>query len=274
MKKIGHLRLIIQILSLILFNLGVISAMETGVVAPAFYCHGCPAASFGCPIGVLQNFAVDRTLPYYAIGSLGLFGLVLGRFWCGWVCPFGALQDLIIRLRRNRDVINLPPFPWLKYLSLLGILLAAGLLAEAAFCKVCPSGSLFAAIPHELFPSESAPGDVILFQPSDEPDIGTFFYVHLATLAVSLVLFVVIARFWCRYLCPLGAIFGAFNRVSVLKIRLDGSKCTGCKRCLSNCPAGFTEVESIGSSSDCIQCGKCINSCPTNALSISASLRA
>ncbi len=273
MKKIGNLRLITQILSLVLVNLGFISALETGVVAPVFYCHGCPAASFGCPIGVLQNFAAERTFPYYALGSLGLFGLALGRLWCGWACPFGALQDLIMRLRRRKDVIKLPPFPWLKYLSLVGIMIAAGIIAETAFCKVCPSGSLFAAIPHELLPSESTPADVILFQPSQEPQIGTFFYVHLATLALSLVLFVIIGRFWCRYLCPLGAIFGVFNRISILKIRLDESRCTGCKKCLSNCPASFKEVESIGVSSDCIQCGKCIESCPTKALSISASLR-
>lgn len=240
-------------------------------MAPVFYCHGCPAASFGCPIGVLQNFAVDRTFPYYAIGSLGLFGLALGRFWCGWACPFGALQDLFIRFRRHKDFIELPPFPWLKYLSLLGIMLAAGILAETAFCMVCPSGSLFAAIPHELLPSKSS--DVVLFQPSKEPSIGTFFYVHLATLAVSLVLFAIIGRFWCRYLCPLGAIFGVFNKVSILKIRLDKSRCTGCKQCLSNCPANLKEPESIGTSSDCLLCGECINSCPTNALAISASLR-
>gem|GEM_PF-5804153 len=80
-------------------------------------------------------------------------------------------------------------------------------------------------------------------------------------------------RFWCRYLCPLGAIFGVFNKVSILKIRLDKSRCTGCKQCLSNCPANLKEPESIGTSSDCLLCGECINSCPTNALAISASLR-
>jgi len=210
LKKIGHLRLTIQILSLILVNLGFISVLETGVVAPVFYCHGCPAASFGCPIGVLQNFAVDRTFPYYAIGSLGLFGLALGRFWCGWACPFGALQDLFIRFRRHKDFIELPPFPWLKYLSLLGIMLAAGILAETAFCMVCPSGSLFAAIPHELLPSKSS--DVVLFQPSKEPSIGTFFYVHLATLAVSLVLFAIIAGSGAGICAPSALSLGSSTR--------------------------------------------------------------
>ena len=260
MKKIGSLRLITQICSLVLVNLGFISATETGVVAPVFYCHGCPAAAFGCPIGALQNFIAVEMFPYYAMGSLGLFGLTLGRFWCGWVCPFGTLQDLIIRIRHRRDLINLPSFPWIKYLSLIGILVSAWLAMDTLFCKICPSGSLFAAIPHR-------------FVSSGEFDFGTFFYVHMATLAVALTLFVIVGRFWCRYLCPLGAIFGTFNRVSILKIRLDKSKCTNCKQCLSNCPANFKDPEDIGTSSDCIQCGKCIGECPTNALSISASLR-
>ena len=88
-----------------------------------------------------------------------------------------------------------------------------------------------------------------------------------------LILFYLFGRFWCRYLCPLGAIFGLFNRVSILKVKLDTMKCTNCKVCLSNCPVNIKKVDDIGKSSDCIQCAKCISECPTEALQVSASIR-
>jgi len=260
LKRIRISRIAVQAFSLLLLNLGFISILETGVVCPAFYCYGCPAASAACPIGALQTFTAVRIFPYYILGSLGLFGLLLGRFWCGWVCPFGTLQDLIMRLRHRRDAVNLPSFPWTKYLSLIGIIIAAWITLDTVFCKVCPSGSLFAAIPHR-------------FISADDFSFGTFFYVHLATLGVAIILFVLIGRFWCRYLCPLGAIFGLFNRISLIKVHLDKSKCTECLQCLRNCPANFSKLEDIGTSSDCIQCARCISECPTDSISIAASVK-
>ena len=259
MMKLGNLRLATQFLAIIIVNLGFTQTLKTGALCPAFFCYGCPWAAFACPIGTLQNFTAVGMFPYYAIGTLGLFGLTLGRFWCGWICPFGTVQDLILRVSRRRDLLNLPPVPWTKYLALIAIMVTAWLTADAFFCKLCPSGSLFAAIPHRFVSSEF--------------DFGTFFYVHLITLAVAIILFVLVGRFWCRYLCPLGAIFGLFNNVSILKVKLDMTKCTECKQCLSNCPVNFKEIKDIGRSSDCIQCGKCISECPTNAIYISTSLK-
>ncbi|MBM3132408.1 MAG: 4Fe-4S dicluster domain-containing protein, partial [Chloroflexi bacterium] len=108
---------------------------------------------------------------------------------------------------------------------------------------------------------------------SPEFDFGTFFYVHLITLGITVILVLLIARFWCRYLCPLGAIFGVFNRVSLVKIKLDHSQCTGCEECLRHCPGGIKKAEDIGNGTDCTQCAKCVEACPSEALRISASLR-
>ena len=262
MTSIGKIRLSTQILTLILVNIGIFSFLETGVVCPVFYCYGCPAAGFACPIGSLQNFVAVReelrVFPFYVIGSLGLFGITLGRFWCGWACPFGSVQDVVMRIRRRSDIANLPPVPWTKYLVFIGIFVAAWIALDTLFCKVCPAGSLFAAIPHRFI--------------SPELSFGTFFWVHIATLVVALITFYFIGRFWCRYWCPLGAIFGLFNRVSFLKVKLDVDKCNNCEKCLGVCPTSIQKPEDIGNATDCIQCGKCIDSCPVDALRISVSV--
>jgi len=259
MNKLGKIRLATQIAALVIVNLGFTQTLKTGALCPGFFCYGCPWATFACPIGTLQNFTAVGMMPYYAIGSLGVFGLLLGRFWCGWFCPFGTVQDIVMRLRHRGNVATLPPVPWTKYLSLGGILLAAWIFSETVFCKVCPAGSLFAAIPQRFT--------------SPELNFGTFFYVHLGTLAVAILFFVLVGRFWCRYLCPLGAIYGVFNRVSLLKVVVNKNRCNDCKQCLSVCPVGIQEPEDIGHSTDCIQCGKCISECPAQAIRVSASLR-
>ena len=272
MKSIGKIRLSTQIFTFILVNIGILSVLETGIVCPVFYCHGCPAAGFACPIGSMQNFIAVREelrlFPFYLLGSLGLYAVALGRFWCGWACPFGTVQDLFIKIRGRKNIPHLFTVPWTKYVVLVGLLIAAWIALDSLFCKVCPSGSLFAAVPHQLIPSASDSQG----QPLIEQTIGTFFWVHVATLVVAIFSFILIARFWCRYLCPLGAIFGLFNRVSFVKVTLDDSKCTGCRQCLDVCPTRIEEPEHIGNVTDCIQCGKCVEACSADALKISASI--
>jgi len=253
------LRWATQFLALVLVNIGFVQVLKLGIPCPFFYCYGCPAAAFACPIGTFQHYAALQQFPFYALGAVGLFGLALGRFWCGWGCPFGTVQDLVMLVRRRGDAFKLRRVPWLKFLVLAVIILLAWIFVDTLFCKVCPAGSLFAAIPHRFVSSELG--------------FGTFFYVHLATLAAVLVAFFLVGRFWCRYLCPLGAIFGAFNPVSLLKVKVDFSKCRRCEDCLKVCPAGIETLEEIESCTDCTRCGRCIDSCNNDALKISASFR-
>jgi ferredoxin-type protein NapH len=255
----NKLRRSTQFLSLIIVNLGFTPAFKIGVVCPSFYCYGCPWATFACPIGVFQTYAALDVFPFFAIGMLGIFALVLGRFWCGWACPFGTVQDLVTWVRRRRDFVDLPRFPWMSFVVLIGAIIAAWVAADTLFCKVCPAGSLFAAIPHRIASSELS--------------FGTYFYVHIGTLVMALIAFVLVSRFWCRYLCPLGAIFGVFNRVSFLKVKADPANCTHCGDCLKVCPVKIEEPEDIENSIDCIRCAKCVDACPTKAISISPSIR-
>ena len=251
--KLKNKRRLTQIIALVVSNLGFFPILKTGFVCPFLYCYGCPFATFGCPIGIIQNFIVYRQIPWFAIGSLGVYGTLLGRAFCGWACPFGALQDLLNYLRSGKS-FRVKPFWYTKFIVLFAVLGAAWYALDTVFCKLCPSGSLFGAIIFRLrYPTYTS----TFSQP---------FYIHMFTLILTVVLALLISRFWCRYLCPLGAIAGAFNKVSIVNISLDADKCKKCNACLDACRMGITKLEDIGNSTDCILCGRCVEACPTKAL--------
>ncbi len=75
---------------------------------PLLNCYACPSALLSCPIGTVQHFMAARTVPFYALGTLSVVGVSVGRMTCGTLCPFGALQDLLFKLR----VRKVPVPPW------------------------------------------------------------------------------------------------------------------------------------------------------------------
>lgn len=250
--KLRDKRGLTQVAALVASNLGFFRILQTGFVCPFLYCYGCPFAAFGCPIGVIQNFITYGQIPLFTIGSLGVYGTLLGRAFCGWACPFGALHDLLSYLRGSKN-FKIRPFWYTKFIALFVVLGAAWYAMDTVFCKLCPSGSLFGAIPFYV-------------QNLGIP-VGKPFYIHMFTLALTIVLALLISRFWCRYLCPLGAIAGAFNKVSIVNISLDEKKCKKCFVCLETCGMGIIKLKDIGDSTDCILCGRCVEACPEKALS-------
>lgn len=138
--KISSIRRIVQIIILLISNIGFTSTLKTGIICPFLYCHGCPFAFLACPIGILQHFTALRQISVFTIGSLGIYGVTIGRAFCGWACPFGALQDLISYFRRGRVKVAYHTFT--KYIVLLGVIASAWITTDTLFCKICPSGSL------------------------------------------------------------------------------------------------------------------------------------
>ena len=208
----------------------------------------CPDTStVSCAFGELQRtlsfdltYVMNDVLLPTLLASLGMLliaGVVFGRAFCGWACPFGAFQDLLGSFRKRSR--RLRPFTYSKFAMLLIVMILAWVTLDTFFCKLCPAGSLFAAIP--------AP----FFDPSLR--LGVFFFVHIATLILTILLVLLFSRFWCRYLCPVAPI-GVFNKLSILTISVDSTKCTECLSCLEDCPMGIDKVSDIGSSSDCILC--------------------
>jgi len=223
------------------------------VPCPGLNCYSCPAAVLACPIGGLQHYAADRRVPLYLGGALGLIGLTTGRFTCGWLCPFGFLQDLLHRLPVKKWSPRYQ-LRWLRFAVLaVLVLLLPFLTGEQWFSRLCPAGTLEAGIPW-----------VLLSGPVRD-QAGGLFALKLATLAAFLGWMTVTRRPFCRYFCPLGAIYALFNRVSLFRVSFNAAACGGCERCRQACPVEIdppTEVNSMR----CIQCLECVRACPGGAL--------
>ena len=236
------------------------------VCVPGLNCYSCPGALGACPIGSLQAELAAREIrfPLYVTGLLLAFGALFGRFVCGFLCPFGLVQDLLFKIRTKKiGAFKLDrPLRYLKYvvLAVLVILLPA-LIKNAAgvsspwFCKlVCPSGTLFAGIP------------LILANPSLRAVIGFLFSWKMAILILILGLSVFLYRPFCKYLCPLGAAYALFNKAAFYRLQLDEAACTHCGACARVCNMRVDPTKTPNDM-ECIRCGDCVKACPAKALS-------
>ncbi len=243
------------------------------VCVPGLNCYSCPGALGACPIGSLQAVLGDRNhwFSFYVVGFLLLFGAVLGRFVCGWLCPFGLVQDLLHKIPFPKKLKRLPSdrvLKYLRYVVLVGFVIILPLTAldvvgqgSPWYCKyICPSGTLFAGIP------------LVASNPALQSALGWIFNWKVAILVVLLLLSVVVYRPFCRYLCPLGAIYGLFNPIAFYRYEVDSEKCVDCGLCARACGFGIRANETPNST-ECIRCGQCIKACPHGAICSTLSRR-
>lgn len=237
------------------------------ICVPVLNCYSCPGALGACPIGSLQAVlgGANHRFPFYVLGLLMLFGVVLGRLACGLLCPFGLVQDLLYKIPAPKLKVQKKvdrPLRWVKYIVLvfMVVLLPAFAVTETGitppyFCKyLCPAGTLGGGVP------------LLVKNPSLRALAGALFSWKVLVLAVVLAACVFIPRAFCRYLCPLGAFYSLFNRFSFFRMRLDKNKCVGCKKCEQVCPMGVEVTKGINGA-ECIRCGRCKEACSVGAVS-------
>ena len=274
-KKLSHegKRTFIQLLFAAFFNgyaagffKGSIFQGKTKILCvPVLNCYSCPGALGSCPIGSLQAVISSRKyrFSFYVLGLIMLFGLVLGRLVCGFLCPFGLVQDLLHKIPVKKIKVNEKADRVLRYLKyvvlavlviLLPILIRDDFnMGETWFCRlVCPAGTM-AGIP------------LILANPVLKSIIGFLFSWKMCLLLIVLISSTLIHRPFCRYLCPLGAIYGLFSRFSLYQMQLDKEKCIGCGKCEQSCPMQVKCTKDINTA-ECIRCGKCKAACPVHAI--------
>ncbi len=233
---------------------------------PGLNCYSCPGAVGACPIGAMQAVigSWNFKLAFYAAGFLMFVGALMGRFVCGWLCPFGLFQDLLhkipfpvkIRTFRGDRLLRKLKYVILMVFVILLPMFLVDILGQGApyFCKlICPAGTLEGGIP------------LVLLNRSMRNAVGWLYAWKNVLLAVTIVLSMVIYRPFCKYICPLGAVYSAFNRVSVFRYRVDEEKCTGCGICERVCKMQVNPVEDANHP-ECIRCGVCKKSCPVKAI--------
>ena len=229
---------------------------------PGLNCYSCPGAVGACPLGSLQgSFSAGKSTLFYVGGILLLYGILFGRLICGWLCPFGLIQELLYKIhapKLKKSPVTLL-LSYLKYVLLVVFVFIVPILYALrdtplpAFCKyICPAGTLEGGI--SLLANKVNASYFSMLGP-----IFTWKFLLLVSIVVGSVF---VFRLFCRFLCPLGALYGLFNRVSLFGIKLERDKCVDCNRCISHCKMDIRHVND----QECISCGECRDVCPTGAI--------
>lgn len=269
-------RKIIQLYSALLFNAN-LKGFKTGVIyqgnvknlcCPGINCYSCPGANTACPLGSLQNAmtSTDKSTIFYILGIILLYGLLAGRWICGWLCPFGLIQELLYKVktpkvRKSKITRALSYFKYVVlvfFVFIIPILYSLRNTPVPAFCKyICPAGTLEGAM--GLLSNKVNESSLRMLGP-----IFTWKFLLMVSIIVGCVF---IFRLFCRFLCPLGLLYGFFNKISIFGIKLDKPKCVDCGKCISKCKMDIRHVGDV----ECISCGECIDVCPTKAISFKGS---
>lgn len=224
---------------------------------PVLSCHSCVLAWFACPVGVFVHYSGYHIFPFMALGMTLLLGVLIGRLLCGWVCPFGLLQDLLYRLPGPK--FELPSWTAnIKYAVLvLLVFLLPFLFTEQtwfSFCRICPASALQVTLPNLLQSSFSG--------------FNTAAAVKIAILLLVLAGAVVSSRSFCKTLCPIGALLAPLNFISLWKIRVPTQNCVSCGKCETACPSQIAPSSRIAQNLppnralDCVVCHECQTTCP------------
>ncbi len=311
-RRFFSIRNWVQLASTVALN----SSLSGGIAAkwfclPVMNCHACALAWTACPIGVLIHYSGYRIFPFFVAGLLLLFGALVGRLFCGWVCPIGLVQDLLYRIKSRK--LELPRRAgWIKYavLALMVFILPFlfGEDSKGAFCYYCPTSALEVTVPQmikdrftpavaegedaadgagggvEGVPADGADAGAVM--PAEEgavaaasvgasateateallTGVGPMRMLKLAIMVVVFAASVFYTRFFCRVLCPIGALVAPFNYFSFWRVK--PIPCRGCKACDKACPTDvhpsvrFDAGVAPSRTADCVVCHDCQTACP------------
>ncbi len=275
-KSISKMRLAVQLIFTALTNGYIVGFLQGKIYQgpgkklclPGLNCYSCPGALGACPIGSLQAVigSPKHNISFYIIGFFLFTGAILGRVVCGFLCPFGLVQDLLYKIPFIKKRKNMPGHKvlvWIKYVILALFVVILPMFAVSAFgvsepwfCKyICPSGTLFGGVP------------LIAVNEGLQQALGGLFVWKITLLGVILLWSLWVYRPFCKYLCPLGAIYGWFNPIALSRFRLDKDACIDCKKCKAVCPMDIP-VYAKPNSAECIKCGKCVQACPTECIHV------
>jgi polyferredoxin len=282
-------------LSAIIFNLGAIP-----LLLPVLWTWGLNQNTAGDAFTAIQlqlsgwNY-LTVVFPWLAIASFLIVGILVGKSMCGWVCPFGFIQELVGFVRRKQTDLSPRTHENMVYVKyfILGITLfisityaatklygangsyenALGIFTKAPFTALSPAETLFATLPRTVqdFSNAVSSGQVDILSGISKAPL--LLWVQIFIMGSVLVFAAYVPRSWCRYFCPHGAIMAILNNLSFIGLRRDPVKCAkgGCRLCVEACPMRVPILDlpwEKFSHSECIYCLKCADACPDRAIKL------
>jgi ferredoxin-type protein NapH len=292
--KFNTFRRIVQFLSFIFFSAMVFNLGSLPLLLPVLWTWGIEPNTVGDAFTALQFMLYNVVFPWLAIASFLIIGILLGKSFCGWVCPFGFVQDLIGFVKRKKMEISPRTHDSMIYVkyAVLGITLfvsmtfsvskligsshgyesALGIFAKAPFTTLSPAETLFGTLPKMILDlRNSVLGVPFLEVLSGISNVPLLFWFQLAIMVAVLVFSTYVPRGWCKYFCPHAAIMAIMNRFSFLGLRRDLVKCVRgeCRLCVETCPMNVRILDlpwEKFSDPECIYCMKCVDACPDKAI--------
>lgn len=233
---------------------------------PGLNCYSCPGAVGACPIGAMQAVIGNWNykIAFYVAGFLVFVGAVMGRFVCGWLCPFGFIQDLLHKIYfpkkidtfRGDKLLRKLKYMILVIFVILMPMFLVDILGQGApyFCKlICPAGTLEGGLL------------LVLLNQSLRSAVGWLYTWKNIILIITIILSILIYRPFCKYICPLGAVYSVFNSVSVFRYRVDKEMCIDCGICVDVCKMQVNPIKNVNDL-ECIRCGACKRTCPVKVI--------
>ena len=285
-----------QFTSFLLIYSIILGVSPIPILLPVLSSMGAQSKVVGEAFAALQYMLYETVFPWFPIAIFLFFSIFLGRALCGWVCPFGFIQDLMSYVKRRHMEVSLDShrtFVKIKYI-LLGIILfisitvsislvsspsagksyidALGIFSEAPFNVLSPSDTMFAVLPRMFLNLRYAIYEQSFWE--IVAGIATFSPLLWARLIIFfgvMILAAYVPRSWCKYFCPNGALMAILSRFSLLGLKREPTKCTkaGCRICVEACPMNVRITElpwEKFNDPECIYCLKCVDACPTKAL--------
>lgn len=298
-------RLIVQLLSLVAVNALVLtqifpnfSLRSLPIGLPILSSVNAPIAAIYGSLDLIQLELSQPEFPWIVLGVVFLIGAVVGRAFCGWVCPIGFIQDIITTLKGELNFVSTRTHRTgtrFKYLVLFSTLLisgslaltlylgagsdyksALGVFASGPFIAISPDGTLFGTVP-TLLTMARANFPSFLARPPTIQEVWTQLTQVQPLLALRLIILVAffgaawrVPRFFCRYVCPTGALMATFQRYSLAGIKRDPVKCMKCPHCEVRCPMQINILDlpwEKFNHPECIMCMECVDACPHGSLS-------
>ncbi len=284
------LRKVVQVVSFLLFVGVVFGLGPLPIVLPVMFTLGLQQQAMGDAFAMMQVMLNDVVFPWIPLASFFVVVAFLGRSLCGWVCPFGLVQDIMGYVKKKHMELSRRTHEWMiyiKYVVLVLVLLVSGSLAAmlasgsgegfssalgafavAPFSALSPADTLFALIPNGVFTLVNSGVDVFL---SGALAVRPLLWARFVILGAVLVFAAYVPRSWCKYFCPHGAILAFLNRFSFLGLSRDPVKCAkaGCNDCVAACPMNVPILElpwEKFTHPECIYCLKCADACTTKAI--------